>query len=208
MIVKDLQRQAYLPVYQAMQQFTASRTAQTADEIWLVEHDPVFTQGRNGKSEHLLINSDIPLVQTDRGGQITYHGPGQIVAYCLFDLQRMGLKVRQMVSLIEAALISLLADYNIEAYARAQAPGVYVHQHKVAALGLRVKQGACYHGLSLNVAMDLTAFSHINPCGYAGLTVTDLKSLGIDVTLAQLKTQLVAAIATQLKKVTDDRNTN
>ena len=160
-----------------MQTFTAQRTADTADEIWLCQHPPVFTQGLAGKPEHLLRDIGIPVVKIDRGGQITYHGPGQLVAYLLLDLKRRKLGVKALVQRIEAALIALLGEYGIAAERRAGAPGVYVDGAKIAALGLKIKNGCSYHGLSLNVAMDLAPFSAINPCGYEGLAVTQLSEL-------------------------------
>ena len=169
----------YEPIWRAMQHFTAERDADTADEIWLLQHPPVFTLGLAGKPEHLLRDIGVPLVQVDRGGQITYHGPGQIVAYLLLDLNRRRLKVRELVHAMEQAIIDLLADYAIAAARRPGAPGVYVGEAKLAALGLRVKHGCSYHGLSLNVAMDLAPFAAINPCGYSGLPVTQLRDLGV-----------------------------
>ena len=169
----------YEPIWRAMQHFTAERDADTADEIWLLQHPPVFTLGLAGKPEHLLRDIGVPLVQVDRGGQITYHGPGQIVAYLLLDLNRRRLKVRELVHAMEQAIIDLLADYAIAAARRPGAPGVYVGDAKVAALGLRVRRGCSYHGLSLNVAMDLAPFAAINPCGYSGLPVTQLRDLGV-----------------------------
>lgn len=169
----------YEPTWRAMQRFTAERGADTADEIWLLQHSPVFTLGLAGKPEHLLRDIGVPLVQVDRGGQITYHGPGQIVAYLLLDLNRRRLKVRELVQAMEQAIIDLLADYAIDAARRPGAPGVYVAEAKVAALGLRVRHGCSYHGLSLNVAMDLAPFAAINPCGYSDLPVTQLRDLGV-----------------------------
>ena len=169
----------YEPIWRAMQHFTAERDADTADEIWLLQHPPVFTLGLAGKPEHLLRDIGVPLLQVDRGGQITYHGPGQIVAYLLLDLNRRRLKVRELVHAMEQAIIDLLADYAIAAARRPGAPGVYVGDAKVAALGLRVRRGCSYHGLSLNVAMDLAPFAAINPCGYSGLPVTQLRDLGV-----------------------------
>lgn len=176
--IRRLGRREYLPVLHAMQQFTAQRGVGSSDEIWLVEHLPVYTQGLNGKPEHLLTPGAIPVVQTDRGGQVTYHGPGQLVAYVLVDLRRKGWGVRELVSRLEQAVIDLLHGYGIPAVARRDAPGVYVGGAKIAALGLRVKRGCSYHGVSFNVAMDLEPFSRINPCGYAGLPVTQLRALG------------------------------
>ena len=165
-----------------MQSFTATRTADTADEIWRVEHPPVFTVGRNGKPEHLLAPGRIPVIETDRGGQVTYHGPGQVVIYPLLDLRRLGLGVRELVNRLEQAVIDLLAEHGVQAGTRRDAPGVYVEGAKVAALGLRIRRQGCYHGLSLNVDMDLEPFSRINPCGYRGLAVTRLRDLGVDLT--------------------------
>lgn len=159
-----------------MQSFTATRTADTPDELWLCEHPPVFTQGLAGKPEHLLRDVGIPVVKIDRGGQITYHGPGQVVGYLLLDLKRRGLTVKGLVNRMEQAVIDLLADYGIEAARRAGAPGVYVQDAKIAALGLKIKNGCSYHGLSLNVNMDLSPFTAINPCGYAGMAVTQLSA--------------------------------
>jgi len=176
--VRQLGRRDYASTWHAMQQFTAQRTADSPDEIWWVEHPPVYTQGLNGKPEHVLTPGAIPVVQTDRGGQVTYHGPGQLLAYVLVDLTRKGWGVRDLVSGLEQAVIDLLHDYGIAGVARRDAPGVYVDGAKIAALGLRVKRGCSYHGLSLNVDMDLEPFSRINPCGYAGLPVTQLRALG------------------------------
>lgn len=176
-LIKCLDRQPYETVWREMQQFTAERDAATRDEIWLVEHPPVFTLGQAGKPEHLLNPGDIPVIRTDRGGQVTYHGPGQLVAYLMLNLRRHGLGVRQLVSLIEQSIVDLLADYGIASNARADAPGVYVAGSKIAALGLRVRHGCSFHGLSLNVDMDLEPFSRINPCGYPDLKVVQLSAL-------------------------------
>jgi lipoyl(octanoyl) transferase len=164
----------------------------------LLQHPPVFTQGQAGKAEHLLAPGNIPVVQVDRGGQVTYHGPGQLVVYLLLDLRRRKMGVRQLVSVMEQAVIGLLADHGVDAGARPEAPGVYVAGAKVAALGLRVKHGCCYHGLSLNVEMELAPFSRINPCGYPGMAVTDLRHLGIHHSMAQLSAQLLAHLQRQL----------
>jgi len=177
--VKSLGRMDYLVAWAAMQHFTDQRGPETADEIWLVEHAPVYTLGLNGKPEHLLRPGDIPLVKTDRGGQITYHGPGQVIAYLLIDLKRRGMGVRQLVGLMEQSVIDLLDEYGIHAARRAQAPGVYVAHAKIAAVGLRIKRGCSYHGVSLNADMDLRPFRAINPCGYPGLPVTQTRQLGI-----------------------------
>jgi len=182
--VRRLGRQPYEPVWRAMQTFTDTRGDGTPDEAWLVEHPPVFTQGLNGRAEHVLDAGDIPLVQVDRGGQVTYHGPGQAVVYFLVDPRRRGLGVRAFVSAMEQAVIALLAEHGIAAAARQDAPGVYVDGAKIASLGLRVRRGCTYHGLALNVTMDLTPFARINPCGHAGLPVTSLAHLGIALDVA------------------------
>ncbi len=174
LLVRDFNLRPYPEMWQAMQQFTQTRQASTPDELWLVEHPPVYTQGQAGKPEHLLMPSNIPLVQTDRGGQITYHGPGQLVAYPLLDLRRHNLGVRDLVTLLENVTIALLAQLGITAQAKADAPGVYVEGKKIASLGLRVRRGCSFHGLSLNVAMDLSPFNAINPCGYAGLQMAQV----------------------------------
>ncbi|WP_442769623.1 lipoyl(octanoyl) transferase LipB [Zoogloea ramigera] len=179
MIVRRPGRVPYEPTWRAMQDFTTQRDASTPDELWLVEHPPVYTLGQAGKAEHLLHVTDIPLVKIDRGGQITYHGPGQVVGYLLLDLHRRSLKVREMVNLLEQALIDCIADYGLDARRKDGAPGVYIDGAKVAALGLRVKNGCSYHGLSLNVDMDLTPFTWINPCGYSGLQTIQLKDFGV-----------------------------
>ena len=166
--------QEYAPVWRQMQDFTDSRTAETPDEAWLLEHPPIFTLGQAGRRHHLLDPGNIPVLQVDRGGQITYHGPGQLILYLLLDLRRRGLGVRQLVSLMEQAVIGLLGSYGVEARARPDAPGVYVAQRKIASLGLRVRHGCSFHGLSLNVNMDLEPFGRIDPCGYPGLEVTQL----------------------------------
>ncbi|WP_130537948.1 lipoyl(octanoyl) transferase LipB [Thiomicrorhabdus indica] len=174
--IHSLGRVDYLNTWQAMQSFTEQRTPETPDELWIVEHPPVYTQGLNGKAEHLLNpNPKIPIVQTDRGGQITYHGPGQLVIYVLIDLKRRKLGVRALVSLIENSLIELLANLNIESTARADAPGVYVKGKKIASLGLKIRKQKSYHGLALNIDMDLTPFQAINPCGLQGMQMTQLK---------------------------------
>ena len=169
----------YEPTWRAMQEFTTRRDASTPDELWLVQHPPVYTLGQAGKPEHLLQTTDIPLVKIDRGGQITYHGPGQVVAYLLIDLHRRHLKVREMVNLLEQSIIDCIADFGLDARRQDGAPGVYIDGAKIAALGLRVKNGCSYHGLSLNVDMDLTPFTWINPCGYSGLKTIQLKDFGV-----------------------------
>lgn len=181
----------YVPTWHAMQAFTAARTAATPDEIWLLQHPPVYTQGLAGKPEHLLrADTGIPVVKIDRGGQITYHGPGQLVAYLLLDMKRRGLSVRPLVRKMESAVINLLSGFGIAANHRADAPGVYVDGAKIAALGLRIKHGCCYHGLSLNIDMNLSPFDAINPCGYAGLQVTQLRELGVRDSFASISEQL------------------
>jgi lipoyl(octanoyl) transferase len=177
--VRRLGRVDFEPTWRAMQAFTAARGAATADELWLLEHPPVFTLGQAGKPEHLLRDIGVPVVKIDRGGQITYHGPGQLVVYLLLDLGRRRLKVRELVTLMEQAVIDLLAEYRIAGERVARAPGVYVGGEKIAALGLRVRNGCCYHGLSINVDMDLSPFAAINPCGYSGLQVTQLADFGV-----------------------------
>lgn len=177
LVIRQLGVQPYEPVWRAMQQFTETRGEDTADELWVLQHPAVFTQGQAGKAEHLLAPGDIPVIQIDRGGQVTYHGPGQLVIYLLVNVRRAAVGVRELVSLIEAAIIDTLASFKVTAEARADAPGVYVGDAKIAQLGLRIRHGCSYHGLSLNVAMDLSPFSRINPCGYAGLAVTQLIDL-------------------------------
>ncbi len=176
-IIRPLGKQDYLACWQAMQEFTNQRNEQTVDEIWLLEHRPVFTQGQNGKPEHLLNPGDIPVIQVDRGGQVTYHGPGQLVAYTLVDLKRKQLNVRDMVSILERSVIQLLADYDIAAKAKCEAPGVYVENKKICSIGLRIRRGCSYHGLALNVAMDLEPFGRINPCGFKQLEMTQMATL-------------------------------
>lgn len=175
--VRELGLVDYTPAWQAMQRFTDTRDLNTDDEIWLLQHAPVFTQGQAGKAEHLLLPGDIPVVQADRGGQVTYHGPGQLVGYLLLDVRRLGFGVRELVNRIEHSLIELLGSYGVEAEARPDAPGVYVGGAKIASLGLRIRNGRSFHGLALNVDMDLEPFKRINPCGYAGLRMTQLRDL-------------------------------
>ncbi len=197
-IVKRLGRVDYAPTFQAMQDFTAGRTAETPDEVWIVEHPPVYTLGQAGKPEHILQDIGIPLVQIDRGGQVTYHGPGQVVIYLLLDLHRRKIKVRELVTAIEQAVIDLLAAYSVTAERRDGAPGVYVGEAKVAALGLRIRHGCSYHGVSLNVDMDLSPFAAINPCGYAGLKVIQTKDLNIPLTTHEAGEQLSQHLLQQL----------
>ena len=195
--IRRLGRLPYEPVWRAMSAFTDNRTADTVDELWLLEHDPVFTLGQAGKPEHVLAPGDIPVLPVDRGGQVTYHGPGQIVAYPLLDLRRLGVGVRELVSRIEQAIIDTLAHWQIEALRREGAPGVYVGEAKVAALGLRVRRGCSFHGLAFNVAMDLEPFQRINPCGYRGLAVTQMVDLGGPSQLATVEDALVEAFCRQ-----------
>lgn len=196
--VRQLGLQPYLPVWQAMQRFTHERGPDTPDEIWLLEHEPVFTQGQAGKPEHLLLPGDIPVVQADRGGQVTYHGPGQLIAYLLLDVRRAGLGVRELVSLMERVLVELLASYGIEAHARPDAPGVYVGAAKIASLGLRIRRGCSFHGLALNVDMDLQPFQRINPCGYAGLAMTQLRDLAGPIDCTEVREQLQQRLLSSL----------
>ncbi|KKN48285.1 hypothetical protein LCGC14_0654350 [marine sediment metagenome] len=177
MIVRQLGRQRYMPIWQKMQDFTDTRDENTPDEIWLVEHESVFTQGQAGKDEHLLAPGDIEVIKVDRGGQVTYHGPGQQMMYVLFNLRRLKIGVRELVTWLEECIIESLAEYGIEAYAKADAPGVYVNDSKIASLGLRVRRGCSFHGLALNVNMDLSPFLRINPCGYAGMNMVQTKEL-------------------------------
>lgn len=183
--------QTYLPIWQRMQAFTDTRNADTADEIWLIEHQPVFTQGQAGKEEHILMPGDIPVVPVDRGGQVTYHGPGQQMLYALLDIKRAKLGVRHLVTALEQSIVMLLADYDIEAYAKADAPGVYVEEKKVCSVGLRIRKGCSFHGLALNVNMDLTPFQRINPCGYAGLEMVDCAGLNGPQSLTEAAIPLV-----------------
>jgi len=166
--------QPYELIWQQMLEFTLNRTDSTQDELWVLEHEPVFTLGQAGKQEHILNAHDIPVVKSDRGGQVTYHGPGQLIVYLLIDVRRNKLGIRQLVDLIENSIISVLAEYGIVGLTRPRAPGVYVNEEKIAALGLRIKQGCSYHGLSFNIDMDLAPFTYINPCGYAGMKTTQL----------------------------------
>jgi lipoyl(octanoyl) transferase len=199
LLVRALGRLDYAPTWAAMRDFTDSRSADSADELWLLEHPPVFTQGQAGKAEHLLQPGDIPVVQVDRGGQVTYHGPGQIVGYCLFDLRRLGIGPRALVEGVEDALVSVLQALDIPAQADRQAHGVYIDGRKIASIGLRVRKGCSYHGFALNVAMDLEPFQRINPCGYAGLQMTQVQDfLGADTPpLATLGEQLAASLRRQ-----------
>lgn len=183
LIVRSLGEQPYLETWEAMKAFTADRDATTPDEIWLLEHPRVYTQGQAGKAEHILAPGDIPVIQVDRGGQVTYHGPGQLVVYLMVDLNRHRLGVRTLVDVIEGSIVQTLADFGITASARPDAPGVYVDEAKIASLGLRVKRGCSFHGLALNVAMDMEPFRRINPCGYAGMPMCQISDFvpGVDI---------------------------
>ena len=190
----------YQPTWQAMKQFTVERKAATRDEIWLLQHPPVYTQGLAGKPEHLLRASEIPIIKIDRGGQITYHGPGQIIAYLLLDMRRWKLNVRQLVRLMEQAVIDLLAQHGVAAKGREDAPGVYVDEAKIASLGLKIKSGCCYHGLAFNVDMDLAPFANINPCGYAGLRVTRARDIGVGAPMIELERRLAQNLVFGLQR--------
>lgn len=190
-IVRQLGVQPYEPVSLAMHEFTDLRDDKTLDEIWLVQHLPVFTQGQAGKAEHVLMPGDIPVIQSDRGGQVTYHGPGQQVMYVLVDLKRRKLGVRLLVSAIENTVINTLAHFHIEAHARADAPGVYVGERKICSLGLRIRNGCSFHGLALNIMMDLSPFQRINPCGYAGMQMTQISDYVSDITLEDIAPVLI-----------------
>lgn len=198
LVVRRLGRQDYEPVWQAMHEFTDQRTEETLDEVWLVEHHPVFTQGQAGKAEHLINTGDIPVVQSDRGGQVTYHGPGQLVAYFLINLRRKKLGVRDLVSHIENLVINTLKAYNINSAARPDAPGVYVEGKKVCSLGLRIRKGCSFHGLALNVNMDLTPFLRINPCGYEGMEMVQVSQLGGPDNIEAVENQLIQELVTLL----------
>lgn len=195
--VRQLGTADYTQVWRAMQEFTDSRDAHTPDELWILEHPPVFTLGQAGRPEHVLAPGDIPVLQVDRGGQVTYHGPGQIVAYPLLDIRRMGMGVRELVTHIEQAVINLLRQYGIEAARAPGAPGVYVDGVKIAALGLRVRKGRTFHGLAFNVEMDLEPYQRINPCGFAGLKVTQLSALA-SVSLPEVRRRLICSLADEL----------
>ncbi|MDD4882159.1 MAG: lipoyl(octanoyl) transferase LipB [Gallionellaceae bacterium] len=197
-VIRRLGRVEYEPTWRAMQAFTASRTPDTPDEVWLLEHPPVFTLGQAGKREHVLADVGIPIVAIDRGGQVTYHGPGQVVVYLLLDLRRRGYGVKELVNRLEQAVIDLLAGQGVAAARRQGAPGVYVGDAKIAALGLRIRNGCSYHGLALNVAMDLAPYQAINPCGYAGLAVTQTSDQGIGLSPSEAGERLLAILAATL----------
>ena len=198
LVVKNLGEEPYTETWQAMKSFTDSRDEWAADEFWFVQHPPVYTLGQAGKVEHLLTPGDIPIVHSDRGGQVTYHGPGQLVCYLLLDIRRLQLGVRDLVTAIEQSIVQLINSYGVAAEAEPEAPGVYVDGRKLAALGLRIRKGCSYHGLSLNVDMDLGPFSHINPCGMEGLEVVDMKRLGIDCSMAKIREELSNILVQQI----------
>jgi len=197
-VIRELGRVGYLATVASMREFTAARDARTPDELWVLEHPPVYTVGQAGRPEHLPRGAALPVVRTDRGGQITYHGPGQAIVYVMVDLTRRGLTVRGLVHRIEAAVIALLATHGVTGARRAGAPGVYVGDAKIAALGLRIRHGRSYHGVALNVDMDLAPYAEIDPCGYPGLAVTQLADLGVRIAPEQAGRSLAAAIAAQL----------
>ena len=195
LIIRELGLKDYTPVWQAMTEFTANRDKNTPDELWLVQHTPVFTQGQAGKAEHVLAPGDIPVVQVDRGGQVTYHGPGQLVVYLMLDVKRLKLGVRALVTCMENAIIATLAEFGIESAARPDAPGVYVGEAKIAALGLRIRRGCSFHGLSLNVDMNVEPFQRINPCGYAGMPVAQITDYCSSVKITDVTKTLVKHLA-------------
>jgi lipoyl(octanoyl) transferase len=199
-IIRQLGAYDYEPCWKKMQMFTDDRNENTTDEIWLVEHPPVFTQGQAGKAEHILNPHSIPVVQVDRGGQVTYHGPGQQMMYILLDIRRRNIGVRHLVSGLEEAVVSLLKPYSINAYPKADAPGVYVNEAKVASIGLRIRHGCSFHGLALNINMDLTPFSYINPCGYAGLEMIQTSELNGPANLDEAGSKLAALFCNQLNQ--------
>ncbi len=195
-----LGRVAYEPTWRAMQEFTQQRTPDTTDQIWLLEHEPVFTLGMNADTAHVLAPGDIPVVRIDRGGQVTYHGPGQLVVYALVDIRRAALGVRELVTVLERSVIDCVARWGIDAHCRTGAPGVYVEGRKLASVGLRIRRGGSYHGLALNVCMDLEPFQRINPCGYAGLKVTQLAELGGPADVALVARQLAPLLVARLRR--------
>jgi len=197
-VVRNLGRQDYVPLWRSMQQFTDERTATTPDEIWFTEHPPVFTLGLNAKPEHLLAPGDIPVVQIDRGGQVTFHGIGQLMIYPLLDLKRAALGVRTLVTALEQSVVDLVAEFDVAAAARPEAPGVYVNDDKLASVGLRIRRGCSFHGMALNVDIDLEPFARINPCGYAGLQMTDLTRLGVGLDLEQAAGRLLPGLLRHL----------
>jgi lipoyl(octanoyl) transferase len=197
-VIRNLGLRDYETTWHDMQRFTRERNTETADELWIVEHFPVYTLGLNGKREHLLDTGSIPVINTDRGGQVTYHGPGQLVIYTLLDIKRLNLGIRQLVTILEQAMIDILSQYGVIAVSRADAPGVYVNDKKIGSIGLRIKKNCSYHGLSLNNDMDLRPFDHINTCGYSDLEVIRLADLGITIGTHQLANSVIQAITTAL----------
>ncbi|MFK8067026.1 MAG: lipoyl(octanoyl) transferase LipB [Gammaproteobacteria bacterium] len=204
--IKQLGLTEYIPTWEAMREFTQQRNENTPDEIWLLEHPAIFTQGQAGKEEHILDQGSIPVVQIDRGGQVTYHGPGQLICYVLLNLRRLDLTIKKLVSLLEQSIIDLLESYNIISERRDKAPGIYVNQKKIAALGLRVRKGCSYHGLSLNIKMDLEPFQRINPCGYAGMKVTQLSDLVSEQNLKNIHLELIGILCAHLNYQPEDIN--
>jgi len=198
-VIRNLGLQNYESIWRDMQQFTQNRSPETMDEIWVVEHFPVYTLGLNGKREHLLNTGNIPVINSDRGGQVTYHGPGQLVIYTLLDIKRLNLGIRQLVTILEEAMINTLAQQGITAVSRADAPGVYVNDKKIGSIGLRIKKNCSYHGLSLNNDMDLRPFDRINTCGYSGLKVTQISDLGVTINTNQLASSVIQSIITALQ---------
>lgn len=198
-VVRTLGLQDYEPLWRGMQQFTESRSSRTPDEIWFTEHPPVFTLGLNASRDHLLTPGEIPVIQVDRGGQVTYHGPGQLMIYPLLDLKRARLGVRDLVTALEQTAISLVAEFGVEAVNRKDAPGVYVQSRKIASVGLRVRRGASYHGMALNLDVDLEPFSRINPCGFSDLEVTDLTALGISESAVEIQSRVQAILLKHLR---------
>ena len=198
LIVRKLGLQPYEPVLAAMQKFTDIRDQDTSDEIWLLEHEPVFTQGQAGKDEHLLAPGDIPVVKVDRGGQVTYHGPGQLIVYLLLNLKRLKIGVRELVTLMEESIVYVMNCYGVKAYPKADAPGVYVEEDKLASLGLRVRRGCSFHGLALNVDMDIAPFQRINPCGYPGLQMVQVKQLAAKASMDDISRHLLGYLVDRL----------
>lgn len=192
LIVRKLAMQDYSSTWEEMKKFTDARDESTPDEVWLLQHPPVFTQGQAGKAEHILNPGEIPVVQTDRGGQVTYHGPGQLVMYVLFDLRRLKIGIRQLVSNLENTVIKVLSEFNIVSAARCDAPGVYVNDSKICSIGLRVRRGCTYHGIAFNIDMDLEPFTRINPCGFRNLTVTQIKAFDSNVKITEVESKIVS----------------
>lgn len=193
-IIRELGLQPYEAIWRDMQQFTQERTEETPDEIWILEHLPIYTLGLNGKQEHLLGSGNIPVIKSDRGGQVTYHGPGQLIIYTLLDIKRLKLGIRQLVTLLEQSMVTALAEFGITAIAKPEAPGVYVDNKKIGSIGIRIKNNASYHGISLNNNMDLTPFDHINTCGFRDLQVTQLANFGVSASTTELAIPVVQAI--------------